>query len=118
MTQNPVPQRPTAHKRLNLSPEVLAALELPLTVGPRGWHDGTDILNASGNRIAIVIGWDTSDAQDTELAAFIADLLNAALLNAALTPSITIEPETTAELHQANDLDLEGVSIRERLDRR
>jgi hypothetical protein len=69
---------PTTRKTLSLSPEALDALALPLVGGED--KDGPCIRNARGLRIAKHIGTvATSGAVDEEIAAFIADLVNAAL---------------------------------------
>lgn len=65
--------------KLKLSQETLDKIVFPLEVAPKGYHEGAEILDANGDRLLMVIGWNTNDAEDIELANFIAAMLEAAL---------------------------------------
>lgn len=83
-------------RKLELSPEARAALKLPLKAND--W----ELLDADKRLVASL----DYCAQDAELAAFIAALVNEALTPAA--PAVTISPETTTELRQLITTELEA----------
>lgn len=101
--------------KIELSPETRAEIAFPL------FAEANIILDDDGSQVCRIITGHGTLQVDCELAAFIAALLNAALMpDPASTPESNAEPHqiVTTEYEAAAGLDAEGVSVAERLARR